>query len=99
VTWRFPLHPSIACELGPDAVKFTSGDDVRWLLLVDSPPQLAASLTDGWWSPSYGVKLPTRVLVFDGELDLPQTFIGLFSTTWLSSSARRNHAEALALFS
>jgi hypothetical protein len=36
-------------------------------------------ITDGWVSPSYGVRVPTRVLVWRTHADVPLTVSFLFA--------------------
>jgi hypothetical protein len=53
-------------------------------------------LADGWVSTSYGVKVPTRVIVLDGDVSLPVSFSYLFSDTRLDESARAHAMASLA---
>jgi uncharacterized heparinase superfamily protein len=98
VTWRFPLHPALTCESTGAEIKMTTEDgQTRWLFAVDGTRPLQVGIEDGWWSPSYGVKVPTRVIVFDGLVTLPHEVVVLFSSNWLSVEERAAYARALDL--
>ena len=53
-------------------------------------------IADGWVSPAYGVKMPTRVLVLDAEGVLPVSFSYVFADTRVDAPARESAMRALA---
>ena len=57
--WSFPLAPGVQVEI-EDALA-----TARWpaaTLSIEAPDGVAWSVADGWASPSYGVREPTRIL-------------------------------------
>jgi hypothetical protein len=69
---HYHLHPDIACELNDGCATLLCGDAT---IHLDLPPALAWSAVRGreapglgWYSPAYGIKVPTTTLV--GEIDL-----------------------------
>jgi len=50
-----------------------------WLIPTQPAPGMALEIADGWVSPSYGVKLPTKVLVWQTRVPVPVTVSFLFA--------------------
>jgi len=69
----FHLHPDIGCELSGDNVRLDCGGNA---ILLELPAALdwrtvrgSEDPVLGWYSPSYGVKLPSTTLIGDVVLD------------------------------
>jgi hypothetical protein len=60
--WQFLLHPEIAAVPAGDGIRLTWRHGAADF---DVPGPLRADLVDSWYSPSYGVKIPTRALVVE----------------------------------
>ncbi len=95
LTWRFHLDPAVDAELRGCDVRLSQGGRSVWLLPDDAAAAFAFSVEDGWVSPSYGVKAPTKVLVWKAEARLPAEASYLFSNDYLSSQERRIACETL----
>jgi len=95
LTWRFHLDPAVDTELrGADIRLFNGGRNV-WLLPDDVAAAHAFSIEDGWISQSYGVKAPTKILVWKAEARLPAEASYLFSDIYFSPQERRVVCEAM----
>lgn len=95
LTWRFHLDPAVDTELrGADIRLFHGGRNV-WLLPDDAAAACAFSVEGGWISPSYGVKVPTKVLVWKAEASMPVEASYLFSDIYFSPQERRVVCEAM----
>ena len=95
LTWRFHLDPAVDTELrGADIRLFNGGRNV-WLLPDDAAAAHAFSIEDGWISQSYGVKAPTKILVWKAEARLPAEASYLFSDIYFSPQERRVVCEAM----
>jgi len=58
--WHFLLHPAVS------AAQATDGIELTWAsgrALFTSTPPVVFEIAAGWYSPSYGVKVPTAALV------------------------------------
>lgn len=58
--WSFHFHPGVAPSLSAGAVMLATAGR-RWRLAWDDPT-LAARIDDAWFSPSYGVRVPSKSL-------------------------------------
>jgi hypothetical protein len=95
LVWRFHLDPAIhACAEAGD-VRLTGGGSTSWLL-ADVPPGSELTLEEGWISPSYGVKVPTTVLVWRAVAALPVIGSYLFAESRLDPDERVSTSAALA---
>jgi Heparinase II/III-like protein/Heparinase II/III N-terminus len=67
--WHFHFDPAVEISSGADAGTFVirAADAVMTLA---PPPELAAQMTLGWYSPSYGVRQQCRALDFAADVDL-----------------------------
>ncbi len=79
LTWRFHLDPAVTAETHGRAVRLSCGSSEFWLR-SDLPAAFTLSLEPGWVSPSYGVKVPATVVVWQGTVALPMTASHWFST-------------------
>lgn len=68
LAWHFHLAPDIAAE--PDGPGRFRLSGVGVTARLDFPAELTASLSDAWYSPSYGVRLATRAIDLSGEYEL-----------------------------
>jgi hypothetical protein len=84
LTWRFHLDPAIAPEHHGGTVRLSNGVQTVWLMLQQPAPEMQFDIGDGWVSPSYGVRVPTKVLVWRARTALPVKVSFLFAE---SSSA------------
>ena len=95
VIWRFHLDPAIgACIDGAD-VRLSGDSGTSWLL-PSLPTGFQPSLEPGWVSPSYGVKVPTTVLVWRASARLPIVGSYLFAESRLAPDERTSVVEALS---
>ena len=70
------------------------GRDV-WLLPDAAAARFTLSLQPGWVSPSYGVKVPTTVIVWETTARLPIAASFLFVESRLSGAERAEASESL----
>ena len=93
LTWRFHLDPAVTpTKLGAD-VRMSVGSRDVWLLA--SGVDVAFTVEDGWVSPSYGVRLPTKVLVWRTTESLPFNISFLFAERYFDTVARQQAIAAL----
>lgn len=95
--WRFHLDPAVSAELEGTDVCLRHGDRVVWLMPVRHEPGLSLSLQPGWVSPSYGVKVPTTVVVWQGFGAIPALAEYLFAEARLDPPARAQASAHLAV--
>lgn len=90
LTWRFHLDPAIEPRLvDANNLALDHAAGTAHFAVVDGPPGgMTMRLEDGWVSPSYGVKHPTRVIVIDGVTTLPARAGFLISTEPVGASDR-----------
>jgi len=79
LTWRFHLDPAITPLYHDRTVRLSNGERTVWLTLQQSAPDMEFAIIDGWVSPSYGVRVPTKVLVWRARVALPLTVSFLFA--------------------
>jgi hypothetical protein len=107
LVWRFHLDPRVIAHIevagdlgdpgdpGDNAVRLAcDGRDV-WLLPDAAAARFTLSLQPGWVSPSYGVKVPTTVVVWETRARLPVEASFLFAESRLSGTERAAVAESL----
>jgi hypothetical protein len=58
--WHFLLHPDVNAQAAGGGVKLSWRDGDATL---DVPADLHIDVIDSWYSPAYGVRMPTRALV------------------------------------
>jgi hypothetical protein len=75
--WRFHLDPGIRADEVGAAIRLCAGSTEVWLRPESPLPDLHLRLEPGWVSPSYGVRVPTSVVVASLDAELP------VSVTWL----------------
>jgi uncharacterized heparinase superfamily protein len=81
LTWRFHLDPAVTPRrVGPNAFALEHSAGAAQFVVVDPPPGATVAVEDGWVSPSYGVKQPTRVIVIDAATTLPAQTAFLIAT-------------------
>ena len=93
--WRFHLDPAVVPRIEGGDVRLTVGGRDVWILPGEAALDCALSLQPGWVSPSYGVKVPTTVVVWatDADADLSASF--LFAESPLTVSERASAAARL----
>ncbi|HET9830909.1 MAG TPA: alginate lyase family protein [Vicinamibacterales bacterium] len=79
LTWRFHLDPAIVPERDGANVRLSNGARTVWLVPAQPAPEMTLEITDGWVSPSYGVRVPTNVLVWRVRARVPLTVSFLFA--------------------
>jgi len=94
-TWRFHLDPAVTPERRGSDVRLTAAGRDVWLLPDERAAGLGFTIEDGWVSPSYGVRVPTRVLVWRLRASVPLTISYLFAGSCLSTSERAGVAASL----
>jgi hypothetical protein len=98
LVWRFHLDPAVALECaGPD-VRLSRGDRFVWLMPDEYASALAFAIEDGWVSPSYGVRQPSKVLVWSARTSVPITVSYLFAESQLAREERTRAFAALTTF-
>ena len=65
--WRFHCAPGVEAHVDGDALRLVAGGR-HWRLRAD--PGLPATVQADWYSPSYGVRLPTVTIAFADRVDL-----------------------------
>jgi hypothetical protein len=58
--WQFLLHPDVEAKVVGRGIRLYWP---RGAAVVDVPDSLHVDIVESWYSPSYGVKIPTRALV------------------------------------
>jgi uncharacterized heparinase superfamily protein len=95
-TWRFHLDPAVTPSVSAGDVRLTSTGGEVWLL----PDAVAAAFTltiePGWVSPSYGVKVPTSILIWKTSSAEPLVASYLFAESQLSAGDRAEAIDRLA---
>ena len=71
LVWRFHLDPAVDAAIDHDDVRLRVGEREAWLQIVDPAPGSSVAIEDGWISPSYGVRVKTRVVVITTRASLP----------------------------
>ena len=87
---RWHLDPECQVTIHEGDCRISTGSKEIWML-----PAEPATFTveDGWVSKRYGVKTPSKVIVFDRDAELPFSLSYVFADTRLDFRAR---ADALA---
>ena len=69
LVWRFQIAPGIGVTLGKEGhAMFEAGSTLAAQLRY--PERLVASVEPAWYSPSYGVRVPSRALVLSTRCDV-----------------------------
>jgi hypothetical protein len=71
LVWRFHLDPSVVADIDRHDIRLVAGEREAWLQLVDPAAGVIVAIEDGWISPSYGVRVKTRVVVITWRSGLP----------------------------
>ena len=95
LVWRFHLDPAVTPEVEGRDVRLSRDGRTVWLLPDDIAATFPLSIEPGWVSPSYGVKVPTTVLVWRTEVKGPIEASYLFAETRMSVTERSTVGEAL----
>jgi uncharacterized heparinase superfamily protein len=96
--WRFHLDPAVSAEVYDADVCLHHRDRSVWLMPVCPRADLTLSLQPGWVSPSYGVKMPATVVVWEGRCELPTRVEYLFADARLDPNDRVLAGERFASF-
>jgi hypothetical protein len=96
LVWRFHLDPKVVASRDGYDVRLTHGKAAVWLLPSAAASRLELSLEAGWVSPSYGVKIPTTVVVWKGSVPLPFENSFLFAERQVHADQRTAVAARLA---
>jgi hypothetical protein len=95
IVWRFHLDPAVTAGIDAGDVCLSGAAGTSWLL-PDLPAAFEVSLEPGWVSPSYGVKVPTTVLVWRASARLPVVGSYLFAESRLAPDERTSAVLALS---
>jgi hypothetical protein len=79
LSWRFHLDPAISPEYDGRTVRLSNGAREIWMIPGVSALDARLDIEDGWVSPSYGVRVQTKVLVWRTRASLPVTASFLFA--------------------
>jgi hypothetical protein len=91
LVWRFHLDPAVTAHVEGCDVRLSSGGNTVWLLPDDIAATFSFSVEPGWVSPSYGVKVPTTVLVWKAAVTVP------IEASYLFAEAQMNVEERAAV--
>jgi len=94
VTERWHLDPECQVAIHDGDCRITSAAKEIWMLPAE-PAAAMFTLEDGWVSKSYGVKTPSKVIVFDHDAELPFSLSYIFADARLEFSARASAMAAL----
>lgn len=97
LVWRFHLDPAVTPDIDGCDARLTCGAKVVWLLPDETAAAFSAAIEPGWVSPSYGVKVPTKVLVWTITSQVPLAASYLFAEARLTREERAAVSEALAI--
>jgi hypothetical protein len=86
LTWRFHLDPAITPEPDGGTVRLSNGTQQVWMIPDVSTLDARLDMEDGWVSPSYGVRVPTKVLVWRARVSLPVKASFLFAESPTATS-------------
>jgi len=95
LVWRFHVDPAVTPEVDGQDVSLSRDGRTVWLLPESTAAILSLSVESGWVSPSYGVKIPTAVLVWRTAVTGPIEASYLFAETHLGVRERSDVSEAL----
>lgn len=77
LVWRAHLDPGVRASREHDGFRLI-GTSRLWFRAIETPAGAEIALEQGWVSPSYGVKVPTEVLVVRAVTALPARFVTVF---------------------
>ena len=95
LVWRFHLDPAVTATVHDVDVRLVAGHREAWLLTDAVTGTFSLSVEPGWVSPSYGVKVPTTVVVWRTSAAQPIVASFLFAERQLSASARADEITRL----
>ena len=95
LVWRFHVDPAVTPEVEGCDVRLSRDGRTVWLLPDDTAATFSLSVEPGWVSPSYGVKVPTMVLVWRAAVTVPIEASYLFAETQMTVNERAAVSEAL----
>jgi Heparinase II/III-like protein/Heparinase II/III N-terminus len=95
LVWRFHLDPAVTAEVKGTDVSLSGNGGTVWLLPDETAATFSLSLAPGWVSPSYGVKLPTTVLIWSATVSVPIEASYLFAESRLAIDERLAVVESL----
>jgi uncharacterized heparinase superfamily protein len=95
LVWRFHLDPAVTATVHDVDVRLVAGHREAWLLTDAVTGTFSLSVEPGWVSPSYGVKVPTTVVVWRTSAAQPIVASFLFAERQLSASARADEIARL----
>jgi hypothetical protein len=95
LVWRFHLDPSLDAVVEPGGVRLTRADGEAWLQLAEPPPGFTMAIEDGWVSPTYGVRLASKVVAITARTALPVAVIWRIGRTEWTPTALRTLATLL----
>ncbi len=92
-TWHFHLSPGVSANLGKGACLLSvGGAEYR----IEYPGKLEARISDVFYSPSYGVKIPCKALDLSCYVDQDESsswFFAIGSNGWLDNDETRTSVE------
>jgi uncharacterized heparinase superfamily protein len=77
VTWHFHLAPGVQAKVSPREAFELSTAQGPVLLTIE--PTIAGVVEDSWYSPSYGVRVPSRSLALDCRTAIDGTAVWRFA--------------------
>jgi Heparinase II/III-like protein len=97
LVWRFHLDPAVVADVDHHDVRLVVGEREAWLQVVDAAAGATTAIEDGWMSPSYGVRMKTRVVVITARTGLPVQATYRIGPTRLTTSSLQSLASALPM--
>jgi hypothetical protein len=88
LVWRFHLDPAVTPHADGTDVRLACDNRVVWLLPDGTAARFTLTFEPGWVSASYGVKVPTTVLVWKTSAPLPIVASFLFAESRLTAAER-----------
>jgi hypothetical protein len=88
LVWRFHLDPGVAAEVNGTDVSLSQNGATVWLLPDQTAATFLLSLEPGWVSPSYGIKVPTTVVIWSATASVPIEVSYLFAESKLAVDER-----------
>jgi hypothetical protein len=95
LVWRFHVDPAVTPEIDGCDVRLSCGGRTVWLLPDAAAATFSLGVEAGWVSPSYGVKVPTAVLVWRTAVTGPIEASYLFAETRMTVNERADVSAAL----
>jgi heparinase II/III-like protein len=95
--WRFHIDPAVIPEVDGCDVRLSCDGKALWLLPDRTAAAFSLSIEEGWVSPTYGVKVPSNVLVWAGRSPVPLVASYLFADVRFTPEERAAVSDSLCV--